>query len=330
VKVGVDVEGQDGLTWERWRHLAARVEELGYESLWRSDHFCSVVGRVERPALEAWTSLAYLATATSRIRFGPLVTPVTFRHPSLLALTAAAVDELSGGRLEVGLGAGWEAHEHEAFGVPFPPMPVRFELLEECIDVLKSLWTDEEAHYAGRHYTLRGAHGHPKPAQRPHPPIVVGGTGEKRTLRVVAKHADEWNAHGVTPEVYRAKRAVLERHCEEVGRDPGEIAHSICAPLVVGESDEEVTRSIDALARYFPLRASAFFPDGDDTDNSPDAVRARGWFAGRPGQVVEQIAAFEAEGVHRVIVQVMPHDGDALELFAASVLPHVSRKDEEG
>jgi F420-dependent oxidoreductase-like protein len=323
VNVGVDFEGQDGLTWDRWRYLAQRVEELGFESLWRSDHLVSVVGRGERESIEAWTSLAYLATATTRLRFGTLVSPTTFRHPSLLALQAAAIDQLSGGRLEVGLGAGWDVDEHASFGVPFPPTKDRFGMLEEAIDVVKALWTQEEAHFEGRFYSLDGARAHPAPAQRPHPPIVIGGTGERYTLPIVARHADEWNSHGVTPEVYRAKREALERMCEGVGRDPSEIKHSVAGPCVIGDSDGAIQRQIDAFADFFPLRAPAFFPE-DAVDNSIESLRARGWFVGRPDEVVEQIRVFAEAGVHRVMMQYMPHEDESLELFASDVLPHVS------
>lgn len=318
-KIGVDVEAQDGMTWDLWHTLATRVEELGYESLWRADHLFSVAGRHERPALEAWTSLTYLATATSRIRFGTLVSPMTFRHPAVLAVTASAIDALSGGRLEVGLGAGWHEDEHAAFDVPLPPLRERFERLDDGIAVMKALWTGDEAHVEGRHWSLRGAVGHPRPAQRPHPPIVIGGTGEKLALRAVARHADEWNAHNITPEIHRAKRAVLERHCEELGRDPGTIRHSVAAALAIGETDADVARAIDAYADFFPLRTPGFFPEG--SSSTPAALRERGWLVGRPEQIAEQIEALAAEGVHRVMVQVMPHDLPALELFGETVLP---------
>lgn len=323
MNVGIDIEGQDGLTWERWQALARQVEDAGFESLWRSDHLFSVVGRIERPAVEAFTSLTYLATATSRLRFGTLVTPITFRNPALLALQAAAIDDLSGGRLELGLGVGWQVHEHEAFGVPFPPMRTRFEMLEDSIGVLKALWSGQEATFAGRHFAVQRARCHPVPAQRPHPPIVIGGTGEKRTLRIVAQHADEWNAHGITVEAFLAKRSILETHCEAIGRDPATIRHSVAGPCVIGETDDAVRRGIDALASYFPLVAPAFFPRADATDNSPEAVRARGWFAGRPEEIVEQIQGFAAVGVHRIIMQHMPNDGEAIDLFARTVLPHL-------
>lgn len=324
MKVGIDVEPQEGMTWERWAELARRVEELGFESLWRSDHLFSVVGQVQRPALEAWTSLTYLATATSRIRFGTLVTPVTFRDPAVFALTAAAIDALAGGRLEVGLGVGWNRAEHEAFGIPLPPPAERFERLEETIEVLRALWTQDEANFGGKHFQLRGAHGHPKPAQRPHPPIVIGGTGEKRSLRTVARFADEWNAHGVTLDLYRQKRAALDRHCEEIGRDPATIRRSVAGACIVAETRTEIERQLKIFAETFPLDAPAFFPSAA-TSHSIEDMRDRGWFIGTPDEVVEQIEAFAAEGVHRVMMQLMPNDDAQLDALAESVLPHLQQ-----
>lgn len=321
MKVGVVFEAQDGMTWGRWGELAERVEAAGYESLWRSDHLVSVVGRFERDALEAWTSLTYLATATKRLRFGTLVTPVTFRHPSLLALQAAAIDQLSGGRLEVGLGAGWDIAEHTAFGVPFPPTRTRFDMLEDTLSMLKALWSGDAVDREGHVFSLRGARCHPAPAQRPHPPLVVGGTGERRTLRLVAEHADEWNVHAITLDGFRAKRQVLERHCAAVGRDPATIRHSVAAPCIVGDSRAIVERRIEEFALAFPLPTPAFFPPG--STNSLDAVRARGWFAGTPGEIAEQIQEFAAEGVHRVVMQHLPQDDEGIELFASAVLPEV-------
>ena len=320
MKLGVMFDAQDGMTWDRWAHLAAQAERLGFESLWRSDHLFSVVGRPQRPALEAWASLTYLATATKRLRFGTLVSPVTFRHPSVLALTAAAVDELSGGRLEVGLGAGWEAVEHEAFGIPFPPIGTRLAMLDESIAVMTSLWTQEEASFEGRMFTLRAAHCHPKPTQQPHPPIVVAGLGERVLLRIVAARADEWNAHGVTPTVYRSKRVSLERHCEDIGRDPASLRRSVAGAVVIAESAPELRKRIASLEQLFPL--PVFFPHG--AGNRPEDLRGRGWFAGRPDEIVEQIQAFAAEGVGRVMLQQLDvNDEGWMELVARDVLPHV-------
>src|SRR3989475_10199149 len=226
MKVAVMIEAQEGLTWEHWFRIADRVEELGLDSLWRSDHFFSLSGDLRRPALECWTSLTALAQRTRRIRFGPLVSPMTFRHPALLARMAAAVDLLSGGRLVLGVGAGWNVAEHEAFGIGLPPLKERFDRFEEGIAVIKALWTGRPVDLEERYYPLRGAAAYPRPQQQPAPPLLIGGDGEVRLLRIVAREADEWNSHAPTPEGYRVKRAKLEEHCRAVGRDPSTIRRS--------------------------------------------------------------------------------------------------------
>ena len=240
MRIGIMIEGQEGLTWERWFRIADRVEALGLDSLWRSDHFFSLMGHPDRPALECWSSLTALAQRTQRIRFGPLVSPMTFRHPALLARMAAAVDGLSNGRLSLGVGAGWNEAEHEAFGIVLPPLKERFDRLEEGIAVIKELWTGGPVDVDGRYYRLRRAAALPRPVQRPSPPLLIGGDGEKRLLRIVAKDADEWNSHAPGPEAYRGKRARLEEHCRVVGRDPDAIHRSWMGGIVIGRDAPEV------------------------------------------------------------------------------------------
>ena len=240
MKIGVMLEGQEGLTWERWFRIAERVEALGLDGLWRSDHFFSLMGQPKRPALECWTSLTALAQHTQRIRFGPLVSPMTFRHPALLARMAAAVDLLSNGRLVLGVGAGWNEAEHEAFGISLPPLKERFDRFEEGIAVIKALWTGGPVDLDGRYYPLRGAAAYPRPLQKPAPPLLIGGDGEVRLLRIVAREADEWNSHAPGPEVYRVKRAKLEEHCRAVGRDPATIRRSWMGGILIGRDAGEV------------------------------------------------------------------------------------------
>src|SRR6266581_2415584 len=180
MKVGVMIEAQEGLTWEHWFRIADCVEELALDSLWRSDHFFSLSGDRQRPALECWTSLTALAQRTHRIRFGPLVSPMTFRHPALLARMAAAVDLLSGGRLVLGVGAGWNVAEHEAFGIGLPPLKERFDRFEEGIAVIKALWTGGPVDLEERYYPLRGAAAYPRPQQQPAPPLLIGGAAGRR------------------------------------------------------------------------------------------------------------------------------------------------------
>src|SRR5919108_4316401 len=242
MQLGVMLEGQEGLTWELWRRIMARVEELGFESLWRSDHFMSLVDS-RRDALETWVALTLTAAETTRLRFGSLVCPMTFRHPSLLARMAAAVDTLSGGRLVLGVGAGWNAEEHHAFGIPFPPLTEPMSMLEEGIEVIVRLLGDGPAHFAGRYYQLDGAHPYPKPAQLPRIPLLIGTTSAGRMLRIVARYADEWDVPGITsPTEYCARRERLVAYCREINRDPRDIRRCVSTAYLIGRSAAELRR----------------------------------------------------------------------------------------
>jgi F420-dependent oxidoreductase-like protein len=297
VKIGVMIEGQEGLTWDRWFRIAQRVEALGLDSLWRSDHFFSLMGHPERPALECWTSLTALALRTQRIGFGPLVSPMTFRHPALLARMAAAVDQLSNGRLVLGLGAGWNEAEHEAFGIPLPPLKERFDRLEEGIAVIKALWTGGPVDRDGRFYPLRGAAAYPRPLQRPRPSVLIGGDGEIRLLNIVAREADEWNSHAAGPNVYQAKRARLEEHCRAVGRNPDEIRRSWMGGILIGETEREVSDKGHWMQSF--VRALSSVAPAD----VPAELRRRSWLVGTPDQVASQLQAWSAAGVDRVMLQ---------------------------
>jgi F420-dependent oxidoreductase-like protein len=204
---------------EVWRW----AEELGFDHLWRGDHYL-VKGDEGSPMFDAWTALAAMASATTRIRVGTLVTATFFRHPSVLAKQAATIDQISGGRLEVGLGVGWNEAPLVAMGIPFHPEVGRMDRLEEFCQVLKALWTEQRANFSGRHFTLTDARAEPKPVQKPHPPIWIGGSGPKRTLKIAARHADVWNPDGGgTYEENMRALATLRAHCADVGRDPSEI-----------------------------------------------------------------------------------------------------------
>lgn len=307
------------MDWELWRRIARTTEDLGFESLWRSDHFFSLSGPHSRDALETFVSLVLVAESTHRLRFGPLVSAITFRHPALTARMAAQLDVLSGGRFVLGMGAGWNVPEHEAFGFPFPPVKERLDRLEEGLQVVRALWGDAPAFFEGRHYRLQGAECYPQPVQRPLP-IIVGGGGERRTLRIVARYADEWNSVGGGLDGYRHKRAVLERHCAEVGRDPAAIRHSQMAAFVIGRDEAgqhahlaRIVEQIPALGRQDPAQALL-------------ALRERGWLVGTPGEIVEQIARLEEAGMSRIMLQHhAQRDFGTLELIAAEVLPQVQR-----
>ncbi|MEE9198221.1 MAG: LLM class F420-dependent oxidoreductase, partial [Dehalococcoidia bacterium] len=296
-QVGIMVEGQEDLTWERWHRFVDLTESLGYESLWRSDHLTSLEGEAGREALEIWVSLSTLATRTSRIRFGPMVSPITFRHPSIVAKMAASIDRLSGGRLELGLGAGWHRGEHQAFGIPFPPLAVRFEMLEEGLQVIRALWAEDNVSFDGVHYRLEDVTCYPRPLQTPRPPIIIGGNGERRTLPLVATYADEWNGLSLDPPSYRAKREVLRARCEEIGRDPASVKCSWMGSILIGRDESELRARLERILGVLTSKREV----------TPTSTRGslveRGWLAGTPSQVIEQMQRMEEAGAQRFMLQ---------------------------
>ena len=313
--VGLMVEGQNGLSWERWRHILALAERLGLPSVHRSDHYF-ISASMQQSSIEAYLSLAVAAVETSRIRFGPLVSPVTFRQPVEVARMAAQLDLLSGGRFKLGVGAGWNEAEHAAYGLAFPPPKERLDRLEEALRLMRALWTQEEATTEGRYYSVRGAKLLPKPpAGRPW--VTIGGAGERRTLRLVAEHADEWNCVALTPEVYAAKSAVLERHCAELGRDPGTIRRSMMIFGAVGATEQDVERGLERLA---PGRGG----DGGSAELR-QRLRGRGMLVGTTDEVVEQLGRLADVGVQEVQVQHLDFDSDDVPAFLAEeVAPRVA------
>ena len=317
--LGVMLEGQEGLTWDLWRRIMARVEELGFESLWRSDHFMSLVDS-NRDVLETWVALTLIAAETTRLRFGSLVCPMTFRHPALLARMAAAVDTLSGGRLVLGVGAGWNAQEHRAFGIPFPPLKERMHMLAEGIEVIVRLLGDGPAHFAGRYYQLDGANPHPKPTQQPRIPLLIGTTSAGRMLRIVARYADEWDVPGITsPDAYRARRERLTAYCRAINRDPGEIRRCVSTAYLIGRDVQELRQRGAVMQQLIPGL------EAHDPGSVPEVLRAEGWLVGTPDQIMAQLQALAHEGVQRVMLQHNDQtDFAALELLARDVLPMVA------
>jgi alkanesulfonate monooxygenase SsuD/methylene tetrahydromethanopterin reductase-like flavin-dependent oxidoreductase (luciferase family) len=310
MRVGIMIEGQEGLTWERWFRLADAAESLGFESLCRSDHLTGLGGESRRPSLDTWASLSALATRTRRIRFGPMVSPITFYHPALLGKLASGVDLLSGGRLDLGIGAGWNEYEHAMFGVPFPPLRERMDRLECGARVLRALSAGQPVTLEQPYYPLRKAESHPLP---PHGRLrlVVGGRGEKRTLRIVAELADEWNATRIDVAGFRAKRAVLAEHCAAFSRDPETIGRSLMIPVAIGRDSAEVARRIAAARASFP----SLPPD-------EAAWRAAGFLAGPAESVIAALAEWKAAGMQRILLQTLDQEDIlALELFARTVLP---------
>jgi F420-dependent oxidoreductase-like protein len=219
MRVCLMIEGQEDVTWEQWLALALACEEHGIEALFRSDHYLSVRGDRELGSLDAWTTIAALAARTQRLRMGTLVSPATFRNPSLLAKAVVTADHVSGGRVELGMGAGWHRDEHDAYGFPFPEDHVRMEMLEEQVEIVHRSWTEEEITFEGRHYRLDGLRALPKPVQDPHPPLIIGGRAGGRSVRLAARWADEYNTLFFSPEDCRKVRARLEEAWEREGRE---------------------------------------------------------------------------------------------------------------
>ncbi len=318
VRVGIMIEGQEGLTWERWRRLAETVDRLGFESLWRSDHLFSLFGVENRPGVDTWAALTQLAMVTRRIRFGPLVCPITFRHPAMLAREAAAVDVLSGGRLELGIGAGWHDREHEAFGIPYPRPGERFRRLEEGIHVIRALWADGPAHYDGTFYRLDGAVGWPKPVQGPRLPIIVGGRGAK-AMAIAARHADEWNCAGLTQAAIHERMQALDAACRAVGRDPLTVRRSWMGGVLIGENGAALERRARKIQEYVPPRATT------PAATLPAELRSAGWLVGSAPEIVGQIRGLAGEGIGRVMLQFFDQeDLDALHLLGEQVVPQVA------
>ena len=315
--LGVMIEGQEGLTWDRWRRIMRATEDLGFESLWRSDHFFSLSGPHDRPALETFLSFVLVATETSRIRFGPLVSSATFRHPSLVARMAAQIDVLSGGRFILGMGAGWNVPEHEAFGIPFPAVRERMDRLEESIRIVRALWAEGAANVEGRYYSLKDALCEPKPLQRPMP-LLIGGSGEKRTLKLVAQYADEWNGVGLNVESYLAKRAVLEQHCATVGRDPKTIRHSQMTGFIIGKTEADQRAHLARIVETLPALGR------NDPGEVIQGMKGRGWLVGTPDEVVQEIGRRQEAGLSRMMLQHQAQEDFAtLELIARDVMPQV-------
>lgn len=302
-KLGIMIEGQEGLNWERWRHICHDAENLGFASLRRSDHFFSVMGVSDRDCIECWTSLALAAEWTKRIEIGPMVSPMTFRPPALLARMAAAVDVLSGGRLILGVGAGWYEREHVEFGIPFPSQKERFDKLESGVRTLRDTWQKSN----------------PKPTRNPIP-LLLGGKGEKRTLPLVAREAAEWNYSTFNPEAYRQRRDVLDANCLEIGRDPASIRRSIMVSFIIGRNRKELReRALKAREMVPPPRIQS-----TDADQILEEQRGK-WFVGEPAEIVEQMQEHVALDVQLFMLQhFLLDDRDALELLAKEVIPAIA------
>ena len=301
LEVAIMIEGQDGIDWRRWQRLVRTVEDLGYAGLFRSDHFTNPAGPV-LDALELWSSLTWLADNTSRIEFGPLVSPVSFRHPVITAWQASAVDNLAGGRLRLGIGAGWQEREHETYGFDLLDTDRRFARFEEALQVVILLLQNEEpVSFDGEFYWLRDAVLMPRSPRPGGPPIVIGGNGPRRTLPLAARYADEWNAVLVTSERFIELDARLDELLQEAGRPPEQVRRTLMTRAVSGRTTADVERKL--------------------AGHSADELRGRGVIVGTAPEVAEQLGSLEEAGVQRVMLQWLETDDiDGLEAIAQTVL----------
>jgi F420-dependent oxidoreductase-like protein len=292
MRVALMIEGQEGVTWEQWCALADACEEDGIETLFRSDHYISQADEDGNVAHDAWTTIAALAARTTTLRFGTLVSPATFRPPALLANAAATADHVSGGRIELGLGAGWMEREHRAFGFSFPETAVRVAMFAEQLEIVHRLWTEAHVDFHGEHYTLENAPGLPKPVQRPYPPIIVGGSGARGTADPAARFADVYNTPFKSPDEFAEVRSKVSAACERIGRDPATMRFSLMTGCVIGDT------------RDGPMERS---------------------LAGSIDQIAARLREYEAAGCERVMLQHLRHaDLEPVRLIGRELAPAVA------
>jgi F420-dependent oxidoreductase-like protein len=309
MRLPIFTEPQQGADYQTLRKVALAAEELGFEAFFRSDHYLKIgdVSGLPGPT-DSWATLAALAVETSRIRLGTLMTAATFRLPGPLAITVAQVDQMSGGRVEFGLGTGWFEAEHAAYGIPFPSVAERFDRFEEQLTIITGLWAtpvDQRFSFNGTYYQLADSPALPKPAQRPRPPVLVGGGGRRRTPRLAATFADEFNVAFRSVQDSAAGFARVREACEAVGRYPASMTYSVAQTVCCGKDEAEFRRRAAAIGR------------------EPDDMRVHG-IGGTPGEVAAKIAEFAEIGAERVYLQILDlSDLDHLDLIASDVVPQV-------
>ena len=317
MRICLMIEGQEGVAWADWVALAQACERLGFDALFRSDHYLSVDEHVERGSLDAWGTVSALSAITTTLRFGTLVSPATFRHPSVLAKAVVTADHISGGRVELGIGTGWLEAEHTAYGFPFPPMGERMAILSEQLEIIHGQWTEHTFDFAGNHYWIEGLDARPKPVQRPHPPLIVGGAAGPRSAALAARWADEYNTVFVTPEEARERRRVLDQACDNENRDPRTLRFSMMNGFLVGADRDDLRARAHRLAEWRGHTDQA----NADIDQYIAAV-AQPWIVGTPEEIVARLHEYEAAGIEAVMLQHhLFEDFDALELIAAKIIP---------
>lgn len=303
IEVAIMIEGQNGLNWPRWQRLARAVEELGFVGLYRSDHYTNP-NKPDLDSLELWVSLTWLASHTSRIEFGPLVSPVSFRQPTMTARMAAAVDDLSGGRLTLGLGAGWQEREHHNYSWELLDVPARFQRFEEGLEVVtRLLHSDEPVNFQGAYYRLHDAILLPRPSRPGGPPILIGGNGPQRTLPLVARYAQEWNGVFLSPTRFADLSSRLDEMLVANGRQPEDVRRSLMTGTIFGRDQTTLQQKLSTRTL------------------SADELRSRGMIVGTGSEFVDQLGRLAEAGVQRVMLQWLDLDDlDGLEAMAAAVL----------
>jgi len=309
LEVAIFLEGQNGLNWPRWQRMAEAVERLGFVGLYRSDHFTNA-NPPDKDSLEMWISLAWLASHTDRIDFGPLVSPISFRHPAFTARMAAAIDDLSGGRLVLGLGAGWQEREHTNYGFDLLEINDRFDRFEEGLEIVKLLLNSNNAtDFEGQYFQLQEGILLPRPQRPGGPTILIGGNGRKRTLPMTARYAQEWNALMTTPQEFSSLNQHLDGLLVEQSRDPGEVKRSMMVGCIFGCDDTQVEQRVAERTKG---------------ERSADDLRQRGVIVGTPSEIAAQLIQLEQAGVQRVMLQWIDLDDiEGLEIIAGQVLPEL-------
>jgi F420-dependent oxidoreductase-like protein len=304
-------EPQQGLTYEEILAAARTAEDAGIEAFFRSDHYSSFPGASGLPTTDAWTTLAGLARETSRIRLGVLVSPVTFRIPGSFAKVIQTADEMSGGRIEAGFGAGWNDEEHAQLGIPFPPIDERYEMLEEELSIIHGLWTEPDGwSFSGRHWQVRDARRHGEIARggRRHPHILLGGAGKRRLAALVARFADEFNLNSASPDAAAGAYERIRAACRKAGRDPDGLVYSAMTGVLVGETAAELRDRVSQLLELMGTK--------DDDAQEWLAARRRRWVMGTPDEAWERVRSMEAAGVQRIMLQdMLPRDLDQIRLI---------------
>jgi F420-dependent oxidoreductase-like protein len=318
MKICLMIEGQENVTWQQWIALATACEAGGFDALFRSDHYTSLSGQATKAGtLDAWTTLAGLAASTATLRFGTLVSPVTFRHPSVLAKSVVTVDHISGGRVELGMGAAWNDNEHRQFGFSFPSVAERMSILEEQVEIVHRLWTEDTLTFEGRHYRFDACKGLPKPVQDPHPNLLIGGEARSRSVALAVRWADEYNLDYATATEVRERRLRISAACESAGRDPSTLTLSMMTLCLVGSDRAELEAKT--------LRLMALEREEGDPAAYLEAQIGQGAVCGTTQEVLEQLARLSEAGLERIMLQHLVHDDlESVDLIGREIVGQAS------